>query len=723
MANINSLMSATSSASSIYGNRNILSGLASGMDTESMIENSVSGFKTKISQLQQQQTKYQWKQDAYRSITDKMYNLSDKYASYTSKTNLFSNAFFNSATTTVASGANADKVSAVGQASSDIQIVAVKAATAAHYTVASSALNYGAQTTGAAITADAADINGQTLSVTFNGVSKDIALSGFTGSGDGLRKDGQTLAGYIQSEIDRQFGAGRVQVSDDNGALSFAAVGERGATSTLSVQGKSVSANNALGLGSNGLSNYLNTNRSIRDLLGDSWFDANKTTLTGSASDLGLHGEADSKAEGGISSTYFRDENGARYEKIDTMNYVRVNERGDSVYQMSINGAMIDVSDNDSLSAVLNKINASDAGVTVSYSQLTKEFSFSAKETGEANNIRFGNGDGADLSEKLFGRIDQNAANYIQGTDAIVTAKVNGGEIISLQRASNTFNVDGMSLTIKGDFNVDTDANGNYAGVSANAESSAVTFSTKTDADKVINTIKSFVDEYNAIMKEVYESYATRPAEKNSKTHAKYEPLTEDDKNGMSEKAIAAYEEKAKQGLLFGDSDLRNLYSQLVDNITPGGADATALKNIGITTSYSSGLTQIKLDEDTLRSALENNPDSVRDTFVKSKETGSASDGLMTKVQKTMEQYASTSMSSPGILVSKAGSSHSPTSLLNNTVQKQIENVQTQIENWQTKMSTKIDYYTRQFTALEKLMSQMNSQSSAMAGLMGGMGG
>ena len=277
-----------------------------------------------------------------------------------------------------------------------------------------------------------------------------------------------------------------------------------------------------------------------------------------------------------------------------------------------------------------------------------------------------------------------------------------------------------MSLTIKGDFNVDTDANGNYAGVSANAESSAVSFSTKTDADKVIDTVKSFVDEYNAIMKEVYESYATRPAEKNSKTHAKYEPLTEDDKNGMSEKAIAAYEEKAKQGLLFGDSDLRNLYSQLVDNITPGGADATALKNIGITTSYSSGLTQIKLDEDTLRSALENNPDSVRDTFVKSKETGSASDGLMTKVQKTMEQYASTSMSSPGILVSKAGSSHSPTSLLNNTVQKQIENVQTQIENWQTKMSTKIDYYTRQFTALEKLMSQMNSQSSTLAGLMGG---
>ena len=69
MANINSLMTnSSSSTSSLYGTRNVLSGLASGMDTEAMIENSVSGYKTKLTQLQQQQTKYEWKQDAYRGL-------------------------------------------------------------------------------------------------------------------------------------------------------------------------------------------------------------------------------------------------------------------------------------------------------------------------------------------------------------------------------------------------------------------------------------------------------------------------------------------------------------------------------------------------------------------------------------------------------------------------------------------------------------------------------
>jgi flagellar hook-associated protein 2 len=92
----------------------------------------------------------------------------------------------------------------------------------------------------------------------------------------------------------------------------------------------------------------------------------------------------------------------------------------------------------------------------------------------------------------------------------------------------------------------------------------------------------------------------------------------------------------------------------------------------------------------------------------------------MANVKNTMERYASTSIGNPGVLVKKAGSTFSSTSLLNNAVQKQIEGVQNQIEKWQTKMSSKIDYYTRQFTALEKLMNTMNSQSSALSGLMGG---
>ena len=118
MASISSLSS--SSTSSIYGNRNIISGLASGLDTEAMIENSVQGFKLKLSSLQQQRTKVEWKQSAYRSIISKMASFTQKYTSYTSGTNLLSANFFNSATKVSAMGKYADKVSATGKTNSDV---------------------------------------------------------------------------------------------------------------------------------------------------------------------------------------------------------------------------------------------------------------------------------------------------------------------------------------------------------------------------------------------------------------------------------------------------------------------------------------------------------------------------------------------------------------------------------------------------------------------------
>ncbi|UQT48932.1 hypothetical protein M5E87_02315 [Flavonifractor plautii] len=85
MASISSLMSSGSS-SSIYGSRNsnIISGLASGMDTEAMIEGMVQGYQQKITQLGQDRTMLQWQQSAYQSISDKLVEFSRKYMSYNS---------------------------------------------------------------------------------------------------------------------------------------------------------------------------------------------------------------------------------------------------------------------------------------------------------------------------------------------------------------------------------------------------------------------------------------------------------------------------------------------------------------------------------------------------------------------------------------------------------------------------------------------------------------
>ncbi|MBQ9349169.1 MAG: hypothetical protein IJT94_17825, partial [Oscillibacter sp.] len=136
MANVNSLTSASSAASSLYGSRNILSGLASGLDTEAMIENSISGYKTKITQLEQSQTKIEWKQDAYREIISLAANMNTKYSSYTSSTNLSSASFFDGAAVTSTLGTYANMVSAQGTTSSNIKINSVtRMASSASYSV------------------------------------------------------------------------------------------------------------------------------------------------------------------------------------------------------------------------------------------------------------------------------------------------------------------------------------------------------------------------------------------------------------------------------------------------------------------------------------------------------------------------------------------------------------------------------------------------------------
>lgn len=146
MASINSV-GKSGYTSSLYNSANIVSGLASGMDTEGMIESLVQSYNAKITQLSQKATKIQWKQDAYQSIIAKMYAFSNKYTSYMSSTNLSSPSFFNNARVVEPKGKYADKVTASGRTDNDVVLNSVsQLATAARY-VTSGSLNAGDGTT------------------------------------------------------------------------------------------------------------------------------------------------------------------------------------------------------------------------------------------------------------------------------------------------------------------------------------------------------------------------------------------------------------------------------------------------------------------------------------------------------------------------------------------------------------------------------------------------
>ena len=139
----------SSYTSNLYNSANIISGLASGMDTEGMIESLVQSYQTKLQNLSNKSTKIGWKQEAYRSIINKMTAFSNKYTSYTSSTNLMSSSFFNNAIKVMATGGkNAEFVTASGRTDSDVRLNSVsQLASAARYVTTS---NLAGKGTGAA---------------------------------------------------------------------------------------------------------------------------------------------------------------------------------------------------------------------------------------------------------------------------------------------------------------------------------------------------------------------------------------------------------------------------------------------------------------------------------------------------------------------------------------------------------------------------------------------
>lgn len=828
MASISSLMSSGSS-SSIYGSRNsnIISGLASGMDTEAMIEGMVQGYQQKITQLGQDRTMLQWQQSAYQSISDKLVEFSRKYMSYNSPaTNLFSASFFNNAILTSANGTYADLVSATGKSSSTIVLNAVaQLAEAARYTHDASGLDtslgkgepvklgekqplstmsgsltleYGNKkvtldfgelelfnkadgtldtakfqtalqdklkeqkittSSGDQVSADTlidvkVDSNGTVTLSDKKGAGNNVHFSGATGdlknlvtSADAegtssftlsttekVVKEDATKAEYLsgksftvtlngqtktftlgeidpskgnlheqvkqnlQEGLDKAFGKGKITVDMDTtgpGERSFSFSVSNGDTFRITSP-----VGEVLGLGENGVTSYVDTGKTLGDLLGRTSDGAGLNGLTG--------GEL-ARAIGDV--TEIKDKDGKVTSRVDSEGNT-VDEQGFRLdkdgkrfqeYELTVNGVSIGKYNKDTaLETVLNDINSNtEAGVSVSFSKTTNQFVFTAKETGAGGRVEIG----GELGERLFGKVNvTDKDHYTAGQDAKFTATINGQKM-EFSRSSNTFDLDGMSITLNGTFEVKDGE-------------TPVTFSSKTDTDKIIDVVKTMVEDYNAIVSEVKKAYSDMPLEKSD--GSRYKPLTDEDKADMSESEIKAYEEKAKTGILFMDRDLSSLYSALRSAVAPGGSDGSFLRSIGIKTSYEDGLTTLSLDENALREALEQNPDQVKDAFTKSKENGAASDGLMASIQKVTDRYAATTGATKGILIEKAGSKYSPSAALNNTLLEQMKDIDKQVDKWQAKMSDKVDYYTNKFTQLEMLIAQMNSQSSSLAGMMGG---
>ena len=80
----------------------------------------------------------------------------------------------------------------------------------------------------------------------------------------------------------------------------------------------------------------------------------------------------------------------------------------------------------------------------------------------------------------------------------------------------------------------------------------------------MFEAIKTMVEDYNKIVESVYKEMTTKP-------NRDYQPLTDEQKKEMSKEQIEKWEEKAKEGLLFADTQLRSLHDALRFVFNPGG--------------------------------------------------------------------------------------------------------------------------------------------------------
>jgi len=91
----------------------------------------------------------------------------------------------------------------------------------------------------------------------------------------------------------------------------------------------------------------------------------------------------------------------------------------------------------------------------------------------------------------------------------------------------------------------------------------------------------------------------------------------------------------------------------------------------------------------------------------------------MSRLTTITDNYASTKGAVKGSLIEKAGSTYAPTSILSNTIKNSIDGIDSIIERLQSQLKTETDRYVKQFTSLETLISQMNSQSSWLSSVGG----
>lgn len=622
-----------------------ISGLASGIDTAAIIDDLITAESTKLNALKQKQQLAEWKQEAYRSIISDITTFNSTYFSTTSSSSLI-------------------------KSSNYLQYTASSSDTTAISATASSTATTGSHTISVSQLATAATLTGSSA------ISKGVVASDTptytSGQSFVITVDGAEYTVEIDSDV--------TDVDSLQDAID-AAVGT--ATSGANTVSKVVVATNSDG--------YLTF--TAGDDSGVQAISIADSSSNGALADLGF---------GTASSTSNQISTSSTMATIAAQMNTPMTFNSDGEANFTINGVSLYCDEDDTLSAVIERINSSDAGVTAKYDELTGKLMLTADTLGAGATITVSDTDGTFVSSLLGGAITA-------GTDSVMT--IDG---VKLTRNTNSVAVDGVTYKLNA------------------VTTESATVAVEQDTEAISSLVSNFVEAYNTLIE-------TINAALDETYDSDYPPLTEDQEAEMTETEIAKWNEKAKTGLLANDSLLTKMLSTMRNSLMNSVFGSTlTLADIGITTGTYTENGKLYLDEDALAEAIEADASAIADLFgqrstsyntttasgvraLSSSEraTRSSEEGIAWRFYDTLLDYVATGVDAAGnkgFLLERAGID-SDGSDTDNAITNQISAYETRISDEEERLETLRDRLEAQYSAMESAISELNSQSSYIASL------
>lgn len=648
-----------------------LSGLISGMDTESIIQELVSAKQIKVDNTKKAQTKHEWKQEAWKSLNTKLKNLQSKYVA-----NLrFSSSYMKK--TTKVSNSSAVSVITGEEAVNGVQEFSVKQLAKTAY-LTGGKVQAGAEGKKWDALSKISDVMGADfkagdITFTTGGKTVDIEVTEDTTISDFLSKiKASGLNANFDAGQQRFFISAKQSGADSNFSMTADNVGGAKILAALGLQVSLKDDPDSLKQYQE-YASYYNENDKDATIAGmRSLIDGDIATQTQNYLDryknlVKLKKEAEDKI--------------TELKKDSDKNEAAIKAQEESI--AAYEKEMKDITD-----SYIDITTATGDDGEVTYTATAKEDFKKNVEESYYEKAAYA----SEVLKKYNAGTDvEGYATKIEGRDARIV--LNGAEFTS---ANNTFAVNGLTFTALAETKADE----------------VVTVTTQDDTDGIYNMLKDFLKEYNSIINEVDKLY-------NADSAKGYEPLTDDEKDAMSESEAEKYETKIKDALLRRDSSLSTIRSGFVEVMSKGievNGKTMYLSSFGINTlSYftagdnEKNMYHIDCDPDDastsgnadkLKSMIASDPDTVVSFFTQlSKNLYSK----MNDLSKPVEGYRS------------YGSFYD-----DKKMKTDYDDYKTKISDLEEKLADYEDKWYKKFSSMETALAKLQSSTSAVTSLLGG---